>query len=575
MTSRVRVRPARVKPARVKPARLKPARLKPAPSTILAIVLGAGVPLAFVGVFFAWPVAAMVGRGLFVDGALDLGGFADVLARPRTLRLIGLTIGQAALAAVVCVILGLPIAHVLYRLRFRGQRMLRALVVLPFVLPTVVVGVAFRTLLREGGLLGALHLDGTFAAIMLALVFFNVAVVVRTVGTSWEGLDQRQEEAARVLGAGPARVWLTVTLPRLAPAITAAASIVFLFCSTAFGVVLVLGGTKFGTIETEIYLLTTQFLDLRGASVLSVTQLVVVVLVLLVAARARGRRTAQRRVSSTQSRRAPRLGDLPTIAVTLLVAAFLALPIVALVLRSLQTADGWGLGNYVALGGTGSRNALVVPVWVALGNSLVIAVQATVIALVIGLAASLVISRRPRSVGLRRSLAGFDGVLMLPLGVSAVTVGFGFLITLNTPPFDLRSSPILVPIAQALVALPLVVRTILPVLTGIDGRMRESAAVLGSPPWRVLRDVDLAIVGRPVLAASGFAFAVALGEFGATSFLSRPDRPTLPVVIFRLIGLPGGDNFGMALAASVVLAAVTVAVIALVERLRVGTMGAF
>ena len=550
-------------------------RVRPAPGTILAIVLGAGVPLAFVGVFFAWPVAAMVGRGLFVDGALDLTGFGEVLARPRTLRLIGLTIGQAALASVVCVVLGLPIAHVLYRLRFRGQRMLRALVVLPFVLPTVVVGVAFRTLLREGGLLGSLQLDGTFAAIMLALVFFNVAVVVRTVGTTWEGLDTRQEEAARVLGASPVRVWLTVTLPRLAPAITSAASIVFLFCSTAFGVVLVLGGTKFGTIETEIYLLTTQFLDLRGASVLSVTQLVVVVLVLLVAARARGRRTAQRRVDSARSGRAPRLGDLPAIVVTVAVAGFLALPIVALLLRSLRTADGWGLGNYLALGTTGSRNALVVPVWVALGNSLAIAVQATALALVVGLAASLVISRRPRSLGLRRSLAGFDAVLMLPLGVSAVTVGFGFLITLNTPPFDLRSSPVLVPVAQALVALPLVVRTILPVLTGIDGRMRESAAVLGSPPWRVLRDVDLAIVGRPVLAASGFAFAVALGEFGATSFLSRPDRPTLPVVIFRLIGLPGGDNFGMAIAASVVLAAVTVAVIALVERLRVGTMGAF
>ena len=550
-------------------------KVRRAPGTILAIVLGAGVPLAFVGVFFAWPVGAMLGRGFFADGALDLGGFADVLARPRTLRLIGLTVGQAALASLICVVLGLPIAHVLYRLRFRGQRMLRALVVLPFVLPTVVVGVAFRTLLREGGLLGELHLDATFAAIMLALVFFNVAVVVRTVGTTWEGLDQRQEEAARVLGAGPVRVWLTVTLPRLAPAIASAASIVFLFCSTAFGVVLVLGGTRFGTIETEIYLLTTQFLDLRGASVLSVTQLAVVVLVLLVAARARGRRTAQRRIESTRSRRPPRIGDSATIVVTVLVAAFLALPIVALVLRSLQTADGWGFGNYVALGTTGSRNALVVPVWVALGNSLAIAVQATAIALVVGLAASLVISRRPRSAGLRRSLVGFDAVLMLPLGVSAVTVGFGFLITLNQPPFDLRSSPVLVPIAQALVALPLVVRTILPVLTGIDGRMRESAAVLGSPPWRVLKDVDLAIVGRPVLAASGFAFAVALGEFGATSFLSRPDRPTLPVVIFRLIGLPGGDNFGMALAASVVLAAVTVAVIALVERLRVGTMGAF
>lgn len=545
--------------------------VRPSPGAVIATVLGVGVPVAFLAIFFAWPVATMIGRGIAPAGVLDLGGFGEVFSRPRTLRLIGLTIAQAAIASVICVVVGLPIAHVLYRLRFRGRGLVRALVILPFVLPTVVVGVAFRTLLREGGMLGWLQLDGTFAAILLALVFFNIAVVVRTVGSAWEGLDPRQEDAARVLGASPARVFATVTLPRLGPSIAAAASIVFLFCATAFGVVLVLGGTQFGTIETEIYLLTTQFLDLRAASVLSITQLVIVVVLLVVVGRVRSSR--QSRVS-TPARRA-RIADGPAIAISLIVAAALALPIIALVERSLRTDAGYGLGNYAGLAGTGSRNALVVPVWVALGNSLETALQATLIALVIGLAASLVLSRTPRSLVARRALGAFDGALLLPLGVSAVTVGFGFLITLNQPPFDLRSSPVLLPIAQALVALPLVVRTILPVLRSIDPRLRESASVLGAAPWRVLRDVDLAVVARPLLAASGFAFAVALGEFGATSFLARPDRPTLPVVIYRLVSLPGGDNFGVAIAASVVLAAVTVAVIGLVERLRVGTVGAF
>ena len=538
--------------------------VRTSPGIVIATVLGVGVPLAFLAVFFAWPVAAMIGRGVAPGGVLDLSGFGEVFSRPRTIRLLGLTLGQAALASGLCVLLGLPVAHVLYRLRFRGRALLRALVLLPFVLPTVVVGVAFRTLLRDT------PLDGTFTAIMLALVFFNIAVVVRTVGSAWEGLDPRQEDAARVLGASPARVFLTITLPRLGPSIAAAASIVFLFCATAFGVVLVLGGTRFGTIETEIYLLTTQFLDLRAASVLSVTQLVIVVALLAVVGRVRG--STQRRV--TMARR-PKRTDAPALVAAALVTSGLAIPVLALVERSLRTTDGYGFTNFALLSGTGSRNALVVPVWVALGNSLTIAVQATVIAVTIGLVASLVLSRSPRSLTARRALAAFDGALLLPLGVSAVTVGFGFLITLNQPPFDLRTSPILIPIAQALVALPLVVRTVLPVLKSIDPRLRESAAVLGASPWRVLRDVDLGIVARPVLAASGFAFAVALGEFGATSFLARPDRPTLPVVIYRLIGLPGGDNFGMAIAASVVLAAVTVAVIALVERLRVDTVGSF
>ena len=149
---------------------------------------------------------------------------------------------------------------------------------------------------------------------------------------------------------------------------------------------------------------------------------------------------------------------------------------------------------------------------------------------------------------------------MLPLGVSAVTLGFGFLITLDEPPLDLRDSPLLVPIAQALVALPLVVRTLVPVLAGVDDRQRQAAASLGASPLRASLTVDLPVVWRPLLAAAGFAFAVSLGEFGATSFLARDEHPTLPVVIFRLIGHPGAMNYGMALAASVVLAATTACV---------------
>jgi len=124
-----------------------------------------------------------------------------------------------------------------------------------------------------------------------------------------------------------------------------------------------------------------------------------------------------------------------------------------------------------------------------------------------------------------------------------------------------------VPIAQAVVAVPLVVRTVLPVLRAIDPRLREVAATLGAAPGRVLLRVDGPIAARALGLAVGFAFAVSLGEFGATSFLARPDAPTLPVVIFRLIGRPGADNHGMALAASVVLACLTAAVMALAARL--------
>jgi len=529
-------------------------------------ILAAAVPLAFVGVFFAWPVASIVGLGLFPTGVVDVDGIVEVLSRPRTQRIVGFTVGLASAATAITLLLGMPTAYVLSRLKFRGRGVLRAAVLVPFVLPTVVVGIAFRTLLRDT------PFDGSVVAILAALVFFNIAVVARTVGVTWESLDPRQEEAARVLGAGPVRVFATITLRRLAPSIAAAASIVFLFCSTAFGTVLVLGGSRYATIETEIWLLTTQFLDLRAASVLSIAQLIVVVLLLVVTARVRGRVEAQQRSFAS---RVPRRSDIPVIVTAVLVGLALVVPIAALVRRSLETAGGWGFGNYAALASTGDRNALAVTPWEALGNSVGFAAAATGIAMLIGLTASILLSRRPRSGIARRGLDLLDGALMLPLGVSAVTVGFGFLITLNTPPLDLRASPVLVPIAQALVAVPLVVRTLLPVLRSVGTRMREAAATLGASPWHVILTIDLGISARAALAATGLAFTVALGEFGATTFLSRPSNATLPVVIYRLIGLPGGDNAGMAVAASVVLAALTVLVVALVERLRVTTAGAF
>lgn len=550
----------------------------------VGVALAGLVPLGFLGVFFAWPVASILARGLLVDGALDLGGFAEVFDSDRTWRIIGQTLAQSVAGTTLAVLLGVPGAYVLYRCRFPGRAVVRALVTVPFVLPTVVVGVAFRSLLVDGGALAFLDADGTFAAVVAALVFFNYAVVVRTVGAMWAHLDPRAEQAARALGASPARAFREVTLPALTPAIASAASLVFLFCATAFGTVLVLGGPAYGTVETEIWIQTTQFLDLRTAAVLSTVQLAVVTLSLTVSAWSRRRReTALRVQSDAETARPLRRADLPAVLVTAaVVLALLMAPLASLLAGSLRTPDGWGLHNFANLATNGQRSTaepglgvgLEVSVWQAALNSLRIAVDATLIAMVVGVLVCVLVTRRPHQPGARRALSVFDAVFMLPLGVSAVTVGFGFLITLDRPPLDLRSSVVLVPIAQAVVAVPLVIRTLLPVLRSIDERLREAAAVLGAGPARVFTAVDLPVLGRSLGLAVGFAFAVSLGEFGATSFLARPDRPTLPVVIFRLIGRPGADNLGMALAASVVLAAMTTLVIGLAERFRVHSAGA-
>lgn len=534
----------------------------------VGLIAAGALPVLGFAAFFFYPVLSLIGRGFVGPAGLDLTGFAEVLTRPRFRRILLFTIGQAAASAGLAVAFGLPGAYLLYRCRFRGQSSLRALVTVPFVLPTVVVGLAFRSLFADSGPLGSWGLDGSLTSILLAHLFLNYAVVVRTVGAAWANLDRRPEDAAKSLGAGPIRTFLTITAPALGPSIAAAAVLVFLFCATSFGIMTVLGNSTFSTLETEIYRQTTESLDLRTASVLSVVQIVMVTAVLVVAAAIRRRTevTLRYRAAADVQKRL-RATDLPAIAVTAAMAVLLVAPIMTLVLRSLQTPTGWGVSNYTALATSGSGRLFLVSGWQALGNSLRAAVIAALLALTVGVLLSVVLARKPRELLPRRVIGVLDGMFMLPLGVSAATVGFGFLITLDAPPLDFRSSPLLVPIAQALVATPLVVRLILPALRGADDRLRQAAAVLGASPARVWLTVDLPLMSRALAGAAAFAFAVALGEFGATSFLARPDAATLPIVIGRLISRPGAGNAGMAFAGGVVLAALCAGCVLAVDRL--------
>ncbi|MDX3056256.1 iron ABC transporter permease [Streptomyces sp. NE06-03E] len=547
------------------------------------------LPVAFFALFFAYPVVAIVGRGLKADGDWQFGRIGTVLSRPDILDVLWFTTWQALASTALTLLIALPGAYVFARFDFPGKQLLRAVVTVPFVLPTVVVGTAFLALLGRGGFLDGLwgvRLDTTVWAILLAHVFFNYAVVVRTVGGLWSQLDPRQEEAARVLGAGRFAAWRRVTLPALAPAVAAAALMVFLFTFTSFGVVQILGGPAYSTLEVEIYRQTAQLLDLPTAAVLTLVQFAAVAGILAVHAwTVRRRETALRLVDPAQTARPPRGAGQRALlgGVLLTVLLLIVVPLGVLVERSLDTSGGYGFGFYRALqSADASGSTFLVPPLDAIGNSLRYALVATLIALAIGglAAAALTIPHsRLRSSGrylhAGRLVRGFDALLMLPLGVSAVTVGFGFLITLDKPPLDLRTSWILVPLAQALVGVPFVVRTMLPVLRAVDDRLREAAAVLGASPLRAWREVDLPLVRRAVLVAAGFAFAVSLGEFGATVFIARPDNPTLPVAVARLLGRSGELNYGQAMALSTILMLTCAVSLLVLERIRTDRSGEF
>jgi thiamine transport system permease protein len=383
------------------------------------------------------------------------------------------------------------------------------------VLPTLVVATAFSALLGPRGWLNLglmqlfdlssppIHFVNSLAAILVAHVFYNTTIVIRMVGDFWARLNPRIEQAARALGASPWQTFRRVTLPLLSPALAAAALLVFIFDFTSFGVILVLGGPQFATLEVEIYYQTVSLFNLPTAAVLSLLQLASTLGLTLVYTRLSARLSRPVDVSAPERSARPLQGPARWLAGAWLAAllVFFAMPLFGLAARSVTRLDaerqqrtevqtGLTLDYYAALGEDPQSSIFYAPPAEAIRNSLGYAAATVLLALTIGMPAAWLLARRAETLYSRL----LDPLLMLPLGTSAVTLGLGFLIALDQPPLDLRASPLLVPLAHSLVALPFVVRSLAPALRSIRPRLRQAAAVLGADAGQVLRHVGLGSV---------------------------------------------------------------------------------
>jgi thiamine transport system permease protein len=510
----------------------------------------AAPPVVFLGVFYVTPFATLLVQGVAFD---EVG---DVLGRRRTWEVAWFTTWQATVSTLLTIVAGIAPAYVIARFRFAGRRVLLGLLTAAFVLPTVVMGAAFSALLPDS-------LDRSIWAILGAHVVFNLAVVVRTVGAVWEHLPPDLEAAAATLGATPWQVVRTITLPLLRPAVTAAGAIVFLFTFTSFGVIRVLGTAGRPTLEVEIWRRATQLGEIGPAAVLALTQLLALGAVVGWSTYSQRRHAlALAMRPHAVGRRPRRRGERVVVGVTAIATtAVVTIPLVALVERSMRSDDGYSLRAWRSLGNSEVRRGVSVSVdpLGTLWRSVQTAAWATALAVAIGAVAALAIAAAGR---LGRSL---DTGLMLPIGTSAVTIGFGMLITFDSPPVDWRAEWWIVPVGHALVAVPFVVRVTLGVLRSLDPRLADAAATLGASPVRAWREITLPHLWRPLVAGGGLAAAISLGEFGATSFLSRSGRETMPIAIERLLGRTGTVLQAQGYALAVILAAATIAIVLAVD----------
>ena len=540
------------------------------------------LPLIFLGIFFLYPLLALFDLSLRPDGALDLSAFIRLLSSDYYIGVLIFTVYQALVSTIATIALALPCAFVFARFRFPGRSLLLCLATLPFVLPTVVVALAFAVVLGDGGLLNDLlralfsldyspiQLERTLTLIIIVHVFYNFAIALRIMTSYWSSIGFAAEEAARTLGANELSLWRDIRLPMIRPALLSAAVLIFIFCFTSFGVVLILGGIRFATLEVQIYYQAVSIFNLPLAAALSLVQILSMLFMLIIYTNTQRRLQVSLASGAAIARRPRTLAQRSAVfACVLLIAVLLFTPLLALLWRSLFLTGQLDLSGYLGLSQRSRASLLFITPLGAVFNSLRYALMSMTIALALGLIASHMINRRGR--WSRFS----DPLFMLPLATSAVTLGFGFIIALDEPPLNLRSSWLIIPISHTLVALPFVIRSVLPSLRAIPPTIGEAARVLGARPIVKLWTIDAPLVSRGIVVGATFAFTVSMGEFGASLFVAQRESVTIPVVIYRLIGDPGLASYRQALAMSVILMLVCAGGFLIIERLRAAGIAEF
>jgi len=494
------------------------------------------------------------------------------------------TTWQATASTLLTLLIGLPSAYVFAHYSFPGKRTLRGLTTVPFVMPPLVIALGFVALLGDKGLINSLlqttfrlntpplMLINTIYAILIAHVMYEFTIVVRIVSTAWANLDPDIENAARILGANRWNAFRKITLPLLLPSIIAASSLIFAFTFTSFGVVLILGGAQYATLEVSIYTLAAHLFQLPAAGVLALIQMAITIVFMTVYARYQQRTSTSfnlvpnQAVTMTPQGKIDKLLCLANYLIVLIVLS----PLIALIVRALLSNGDITVSGFTHIFSNQGDSFFFVSPLQAITNSLLFGACTVILAVPMGIISGFLLGNSTHW-----GKAFLDSALMLPLGISAVTMGFGFLIAFNNGIWNLSGSWTIIVMAHAVIAYPFVLRSILPVLRSMPPSLREAAQVLGASKRRIFIRIDLPILWRSIVVGLVFAFAVSLGEFGATLLLHRPEHTTMPVAIFRYLSQPGESNLLQALSMSCVLMFVSAAGFITIERLRFRNLGGF
>ena len=512
---------------------------------------GTGVllwPVLFWITAFALPLISVAFKA-----AGSVAELTGVIQSPYYRGVMEFSLKQAALSTVFSVLLGLPGAYFIGRHHFPGRKLLRSISTVPFVLPSILAVLGFILVFGNSGLINSIRqttLIGdkepwkmlySLRAIILAHMFYNFPLTLRIVGDAWYSLPQSKYNAARSLGAGPIKAFFTVDFPRLAPAILTSAVITFLYCFLSFAIILVLGGgPQFTTLEVEIYRLIKYQLDFSRGSGLAIIESIAALGLLAVYASLDTvlRRRTVDDDDAVKIRTPGRITGwkmLPAFlylipALFLIFAPLISIMICSFLSRATRKASlHLSFSHWKSLFGNGRVGASVPLNSVIRTFSLGIAV-AGLTTFTAALAGWYTAHRKGTLVKI------IEFMLFIPMGVSTVMLGLGYLILTNSIPGGKTLRLAALAASHTIIALPFAYRIISGRLKLISRRIPQAARASGASPLKSFFSVELPLARGALVTAAIFSLALSAGELNATIILAPPDFTTITLAIYRLIG---------------------------------------
>lgn len=516
--------------------------------------------LIVTAVVFVMPVGAVLLRAFSSGGVIG-----EVITDPYTWKLLAFTVWESFLSATLSVLLAIPFSVFFSRFTFPGRRVILTMSDAAFALPAIIAVLGFVIWFGNNGMVNGIlrAVSGgkwsvkilySFGAIILAHVYLNFPVAFSLITSSLSSMSDSEEKASELLGASGFRTFFMVTLPKVRGTLTAAFTLIFLFCFPSFLIVMGLGGNpRFFTLEAEIYKRTYTDVNPASSAALAIFSFFVMALLLIITGYGREEKRVERRrrvlLKATGGRK------VTAFTLSLLIFLFMAPPLIAILYRAFFTKDGvFTLKAWTDIAartsrGTGTSLGAVV-------NSIFIASLSAFIA--VNLASSI-------AIGSVRTGSRFTALLTsLPMAVGSVSMGLGFsFIAAWLPLRNTFTSYLTVLAAHTVVVLPFAVRTILPGARRIPVRLSHAAMTLGGNSREAWKLVEKPLLGPYRRRAFAFAAALSLGEVNAMLALSEGRVTTIPILIYKMINQ---YNYQGAAALAVILLSIAIVMFAIGEK---------